>query len=81
MKSRFKSKLLKYRINETSLTADFLLNTSLSETDIYTLLLNNDINTVKQRDDFNLTLSFSGIDLEKIEEAVDCIYSSLLASL
>lgn len=80
MKSRFKSKLLKYRINETSLTADFLLNTSLSETDIYTLLLNQDINTVKQRDDFNLTLSFSGIDLEKIEEAVDCIYSSLFPS-
>lgn len=81
MKRRFKSKLLKYRINETSLTADFLLNTKISGKEIYELLLKQDINTVNQRDDFSLTLSFSGIDLEKIEEAVDCIYTSLLPSL
>lgn len=77
MKKYFGDKILKYRINETALTADFLLDTKLSGNEIFSKLLKDGINTVNQREDFNLTLSFSGIDLEKIDEAVRGIYSSL----
>lgn len=77
MKKYFGHKILKYRINETALTADFLLDTKLSGNEIFSKLLKDGINTVNQREDFNLTLSFSGIDLEKIDEAVNGIYASL----
>lgn len=77
MKSLFKNKIIKYRINETVLTADFLLNTSLSKEEIFSCLLNSGINTVNPRDEYSLSLSFSGIDLDKIEEAVKSIYSCL----
>lgn len=77
MKKYFGDKILKYRINETALTADFLLDTKLSGKEIFSKLLKDGINTVNQREDFNLTLSFSGIDLEKIDEAVRGIYSSI----
>ncbi len=81
MQKSFNGKILKYRINETSLTLDFLLNIQLSGEEIFSLLLKNGINTVNQRDGYNLTLSFSGIDFEKIEEAVKSIYNSISSFL